>query len=46
MGKTEYETNLQLVSLSFREDNKWRFSEGATTFYATIAELSSNLVFG
>lgn len=38
MGKTEYETNLQLVSLSFREDNKWRFSEGATTFYATIAD--------
>ena len=36
MGTIEYDTNLQLVSISFREDNKWRFSEGGNTFYAAI----------
>ena len=36
MGTIEYDTNLQLVSISFRDDNKWRFSEGGTTFYAAI----------
>lgn len=33
VGKT-----LQLVSLSFKEDNKWRFTDGASTFFATIAD--------
>jgi len=38
MGESEYETNLQLVSLSFREDNKWRFYDGMLTFYATMED--------
>ncbi|AZV93566.1 hypothetical protein CBF45_07410 [Bordetella sp. J329] len=35
---TEVETNLQLVSISFRQDNKWRFSEGDQPFYANIVD--------
>lgn len=38
LSVTEAETNLQLVSVSFREDNKWRFSEGDSPFYAQIAD--------
>lgn len=37
---TEVETTLQLVSVSFRQDNKWRFSEGDYPFYATIRDES------
>lgn len=37
---TTTETNLQLVSVSFRQDNKWRFSEGDQPFYATIQDQS------
>lgn len=29
---------LQLVSISFKEDNKWRFSDGSTTFYAAMLD--------
>ena len=30
--------NLQLVSVSFRDDNKWRFSDGANSFHAAILD--------
>ncbi|MNF28230.1 hypothetical protein D3C85_729310 [compost metagenome] len=29
----------RLVSLSFKEDNKWRFNEGGADFYAQVADL-------
>ena len=32
----EYETNLQLVSVVFQEKNKWRFTEGDSSFYADV----------
>lgn len=32
------ETNLQAVSVSFLENNKWRFTDGANTFYAGIED--------
>lgn len=38
LDTTETETNLQLVSISFRQDNKWRFSEGDQPFYANIVD--------
>ncbi|MFZ2449041.1 MAG: hypothetical protein WAW36_00780 [Methylovulum miyakonense] len=30
--------NLQLVSVSFKDDNKWRFSDGSSPFYANILD--------
>lgn len=30
--------NLQLVSVSFKGDNKWRFYDGTNSFYAVIAD--------
>lgn len=30
--------NLQLVNVSFREENKWRFSDGASVFYAAMMD--------
>lgn len=32
----QIELNLRIVSVAFAEDNKWRFSDGQTTFWATI----------
>lgn len=32
------EMNLQLVNIAFREDNKWRFSDGSTSFYAQVVD--------
>jgi hypothetical protein len=29
---------LQLISVSFRGENKWRFSDGISTFYASISD--------
>lgn len=29
---------LQLVSVSFQDDNKWRFSDGAISFYAVVTD--------
>lgn len=34
----EFVANLQLVSVAFREDNKWRFTDGATTFHAAVRD--------
>lgn len=30
--------NLQIVNISFREDGKWRFSDGNSTFYADVID--------
>lgn len=35
--KTE-PANLQVVSVSFRDDNKWRFSDGTNAFYAAVTD--------
>jgi hypothetical protein len=35
----EREMTLQVVSLSFKEDNKWRFTDGAEPFYAAIEDM-------
>jgi hypothetical protein len=36
--ETVYETILQVSSISFNEDNKWRLSEGTGSFHAEIAD--------
>jgi hypothetical protein len=36
--ETIYETVLQVISISFNEDNKWRLSDGTAPFYAEIAD--------
>lgn len=38
LGENITEAYLQIVSLSFKEDNKWRFSRGETVFYATVED--------
>lgn len=38
LSEREYETSLQLIGLSFQERNKWRFSDGASPFFADIAD--------
>lgn len=38
LGERDYETTLQLVGLSFQENNKWRFSDGASLFHALLAD--------
>ena len=35
---TVYETILQVTSISFNEDNKWKLSEGSGSFFADIAD--------
>ncbi|MGZ8946400.1 MAG: hypothetical protein ACXW1W_13370 [Methylococcaceae bacterium] len=37
LGDSESITNLQLVSISFKDDNKWRFTEGGMPFHAKIS---------
>lgn len=37
--ETVYETILQVSSISFNEDNKWRLSEGSGSFLAEIADV-------
>jgi hypothetical protein len=31
-------TNVQLVNVAFQETNKWRFSDGTTSFFATVTD--------
>jgi hypothetical protein len=31
-------TNVQLVNVAFQETNKWRFSDGTTSFFATVED--------
>lgn len=36
LGDEEQIMNLQLVTVAFQEENKWRFSDGASSFYASV----------
>jgi hypothetical protein len=36
---TEFVTNVQLVNVAFQESNKWRFSDGTTSFFANVTDL-------
>lgn len=38
LSDKEDTANLQIVSVSFRDDNKWRFTDGANSFYAAIMD--------
>lgn len=38
LGENVTEAYLQLVSVTFKEDNKWRFSRGESVFYALVAD--------
>jgi len=38
LGETVTNAFLQIVSLSFKKDNKWRFSRGESTFFATLED--------
>ena len=43
LGESIYETTLQLLSPSFQDNNKWRFSDGGSnTFYADMCDASFN----
>lgn len=43
LGESVYETTLQLLSPSFQDSNKWRFSDGGSnTFYADMCDSSFN----
>lgn len=33
-----YTANLQVLNLAFKDDNKWRFTEGGSSFYATVLD--------
>lgn len=33
-----YETNLQILSISFSEGNKWKFTDGNVSFFATVKD--------
>jgi hypothetical protein len=38
IDQSELEENLQIVTISFQEGGKWRFSDGNATFYAEIQD--------
>lgn len=38
LGENVTEVHLQAVSISFIEDNKWRFKRGETIFYASVED--------
>jgi hypothetical protein len=38
LGESISEAYLQVVSLSFNKDNKWRFSRGENVFYASVID--------
>lgn len=38
ISETETEEKLQLLAVVFKDDNKWRFSDGASSFYALILD--------
>lgn len=38
ISESESEERLQLVAVVFKDDNKWRFSDGASAFYAAILD--------
>lgn len=38
LDETDRIVNLQVVNVAFKNDNKWRFFDGASTFYANILD--------
>lgn len=38
LSDDESEVNLQIVSISFQDGNKWRFNDGASVFYADMLD--------
>lgn len=40
LSEQDLEINLQLVNIAFKEENKWRFSDGTNSFYAVVADQS------
>lgn len=34
----EYIANLQVLTVAFKDDNKWRFTDGSNTFYAPVLD--------
>ncbi len=38
IDEREYEISLQIINAVFQENNKWRFSDGATTFWAEVMD--------
>lgn len=38
LSDEEFDVNLQIVSISFQEGNKWRFNDGASVFYADMLD--------
>jgi len=38
IDEQEYEVSLQIISAVFQEGNKWRFSDGASSFYAEVQD--------
>lgn len=38
LSDDEFDVNLQIVSISFQEGNKWRFNDGASVFYADMLD--------
>lgn len=40
VSTTKSEAILEIIGLSFRRDNKWRFAQGEATFFAEIADKS------
>jgi hypothetical protein len=39
LSEEEIVMNLQLVNVAFRDDNKWRFSDGNSTFFALVEDI-------
>lgn len=38
LDSREFETNVQLLGVAFQENNKWRFDDGSSKFYADILD--------
>jgi hypothetical protein len=38
LSDDEFDVNLQIVSISFQDGNKWRFNDGASVFYADMLD--------
>ncbi len=38
LGETAFEASVQIVRIDFNQENKWRFTDGTISFYATILD--------
>lgn len=38
IDESDAQTSLQMVNVSFQEDNKWKFTDGSVSFYAEILD--------